>query len=61
MPYVFISVNILVFVIGIIMLSKYYKSGLWSPPVMSGVAFILISVPGILSLINWLFLGPQTI
>jgi len=51
MSYLFIIFNIAVFTIGLLMINKHYKNGWDKPPVLSGIAFVLIALPSILSIV----------
>jgi len=53
MSALFILANIVVFIIGLMMVSKNYKSGWDTPPTLSGIAFVLIALPGVLSLVGF--------
>ncbi len=50
MTSLFITANILVLLIGIFMIGKYSGQGWVTPPTLSGLAFILISLPVVLTL-----------
>jgi len=43
---------IIVFVIGIMMVAKHYKKGWSQSETLSGLAFILISLPSVLSMLG---------
>ncbi|GEM_PF-3354182 len=54
MFYLFASTTILVFLIGIFMVAAYRKGGWLTPPVLSGIAFILLSLPALVRLYYFL-------
>jgi len=51
MTTLYILFNGAVFVIGLIMIQKNYSNGWMTPPVLSGIAFVLISLPSIIALV----------
>ena len=44
--------GVVVFAIGVLMVAKHYKGGWMTPPVLSGIAFILLTLPSILSMVG---------
>jgi len=49
--------DLLILAIGVFMIVKNYKNGWLIPPVLSGIAFILLTLPNILGTISLLLLG----
>lgn len=49
---VYLLLQLAVLAIGIFMVAKHHKNGWATPPVLSGIAFILISLPSLLAMIG---------
>lgn len=52
MDNLYLFFDALVFIIGLGMIAKHYSKGLMTPPVLSGLAFILISLPSLLAFLQ---------
>ncbi|HQU08304.1 MAG TPA: hypothetical protein PK539_04665 [Candidatus Paceibacterota bacterium] len=51
MFYIYMLATVLVFGIGAYMVKTYYPKGWATPPVLSGIAFILLTAPIIVALL----------
>lgn len=53
MSFLFSLFDIAILAIGIMLVVKHYQGGNWTtPPVLSGIAFILIALPSVLYMIG---------
>lgn len=51
MEILFILLSVGIVGIGVLMISKYYKKGLFVPPVLSGIAFLLVGIAQLITVL----------